>query len=75
MTTALLHRVPVDRITTQAKQVRFGHTILTILAAVLFSIGWVVAKVFTVLWLGLAWAVTAVKVGWQDARPAPPGEG
>jgi len=68
MTAVLANRVPVDRITTQAKQVRFGHTILTILAAILFSLGWVVAKVFSAIWLVLAWSVTAVKVGWQDGR-------
>lgn len=62
--TTVLDRVPVDRITTQAKQVRFGHTILTIIAAVFFSLGWVAAKA----WLAIVWCVVAVKVGWREAR-------
>lgn len=70
--TTVLERVPVDRITTQARQVRFGHTILTIIAAVFFSIGWVVAKV----WLAIVWCAVAIQVGWQEARsPAPRDEG
>lgn len=70
--TAVLDRVPVDRITTQARDVRFGRTILTIIAAVFFSLGWVVAKV----WLAVVWCAVAVKVGWAEARrPARVDEG
>lgn len=60
----VLDRVPVDRITTQARDVRFGHTVLTVIAAVFFSLGWMVAKV----WLAIVWCAVAVKVGWQEAR-------
>lgn len=70
--TAVLDRVPVDRITTQARDVHFGRTILTIIAAVFFGLGWVVAKV----WLGIVWCAVAVKVGWLEARrPAQRDEG
>ena len=65
-------RVPVDRIGVEARDVHIGRVLLTILAALFFAIGWVVAKVF----LALAWCGVAVKVGWQEARrdaARPPG--
>lgn len=64
----LLEQVPVGRITEEAKQVRFGYTVLTILAGLLYALGWIVAKAFTGVWFVLAWVGTAVKVGWKDAR-------
>ena len=64
----LLEQVPVGRITEEAKQVRFGYTVLTVIAGLLYGIGWLVAKTFTGVWFVLAWIGTAVKVGWKDAR-------
>lgn len=65
MTTSTLARVPVDDITQQARQVKPGRTLLTVIAAVFFGLGWVVAKAFEVLWLALTWSWTAVRVGWE----------
>lgn len=59
---------PIDRITAEAKQVRFGRSVLTLVACVLFAIGWCAAKAVGVAWFALAWTVTAVKVGWVEAR-------
>lgn len=64
----LLEQVPVGRITEEARQVRFGYTVLTVLAGLLYGIGWLIGKTFTGLWFVLAWIGTAVKVGWKDAR-------
>lgn len=64
----VLGRVPVDRITVEARQVHPGRLVLTVLAGVLYGIGWLAAKVLGGLWLAVAWAGTAVKVGWTDAR-------
>jgi hypothetical protein len=64
----VLDRIPVDRITVEAREVRFGRTVLTLIAAVLFAVGWCVAKLFGVVWLALAWSATAVKIGWTEAR-------
>lgn len=58
----------LDRITAEARQVQFGRVLLTVIAGVLFGIGWIVAKTFAVLWLALTWSATAVKLGWQEAR-------
>lgn len=62
--TAVLDRVPVQRISTEARQVRFGRTVLTVIAALFYVVGWLVAKA----WLAVAWCATAVRVGWQEAR-------
>lgn len=59
---------PIERITAEAKQVEFGRTMLTVLAGVLFGIGWCTAKTFSLVWFALAWVATAVKVGWVEAR-------
>jgi hypothetical protein len=67
--TQVLERVPVDRITAEAKDIRFWHTIATVVAGFFWLIGWLVSKV----WLGIAWCAVAVKVGWQDARTPRPG--
>lgn len=46
------------------------RVLLTVVAAVLYALGWVAGKV----WVVLAWLGTAVLVGWRDAtRPKPAG--
>lgn len=57
-----------DRITEQAKRVRFSRVALTILAGLLFGLGWLAAKTVTAVWFVLAWCVTAIRVGWQEGR-------
>lgn len=64
----LLEQVPVGRITEEARQVRFGLVVLTVIAGLLYALGWLVAKAFTGAWFVAAWLGTAVKVGWVDAR-------
>jgi hypothetical protein len=66
--TAVLDRVPLDRITAEAKDVHFGRTVLTAVAGILYGIGWVAARAVILLWRAIAWAGVAVKVGWMDAR-------
>ena len=68
MTTSTLDRVPVDAITAQAREVKPGRTALTVIAAVLFGLGWVTAKVCAVAWLGVMWSGVAVREGWRDAH-------
>lgn len=58
----------LDRITTEARQVHFWRTVLTVIAALLFGLGWVVARAFGMLWLVMAWTATAVRLGWQEGR-------
>lgn len=68
MTTTVTHRLPVEEINARAQQIEFGRTLLTILAAVFFAVGWLIGKTFTVVWLAVVWSAVAVKVGWQEAR-------
>lgn len=74
MAVALIERVPVERINEQAKQLRFWRTVGTVLAGLLWGLGWLAARSCAVAWLAVAWAVAAVRVGWADAR-RPPREG
>ena len=68
--TALTERIPLDGITAQAREVHFWRTVLTVIAALLFGLGWLLAKTFAVLWLAAAWSFTAIRVGWQEGRKA-----
>lgn len=65
---AVLDRVPVDRITLEARQINLGRLLLTLIAGLLYGIGWTAAKTVKVLALVLVWCLAAVKVGWQEAR-------
>lgn len=58
----------VDRVTARAVQIRPGRVLLTVLGAVLYVAGWLIAKAFGLAWLAVAWAAAAVQVGWEDAR-------
>jgi hypothetical protein len=70
VTATLLDRVPLDEITAQAREVRFGRTVLTVIAGVLFGLGWLAYKVAAAAWLCAAWSVVAVKAGWTESRKA-----
>lgn len=50
---------------------KFGRLLLTILAAILYSAGWAVRKVFVVTWLALTWSWAAIRLGWREAAPKP----
>jgi hypothetical protein len=60
----VLQRVPVDRISIEARRVQLGRVLLTLLAGVFYLLGWSVAKLFG----ALVWCAVAVKVGWSEGR-------
>lgn len=64
----VLSRVPVDEISAEARQMRPGRAVLTVIAALFFGLGWLAAKLVTGTWLALTWSAAAVKVGWQEGR-------
>ena len=66
--TTLTERIPLDDITEQAQQVRPGRAALTVVAAVLFGIGWIAARVFAVVWLAAMWCGVAVREGWRASH-------
>jgi hypothetical protein len=66
--TSLTERVPLDRIEARARQAHPGRVILTLIAALLFGLGWLAYKTCAVTWLALAWCGSAVIEGWSSAR-------
>jgi drug/metabolite transporter superfamily protein YnfA len=77
--TVLSARTDVDAITARAREARPGRMLLTVLAAVLFAVGWLFAQAVTRtekavggLWLAVAWCWFAVVEGFRQARPAKP---
>jgi hypothetical protein len=63
--TTLTERFPVDEITEQARQVRFGHTLLAAIAWLLIGFG----RVLGYAWLVPVWCFLAVRTGWRDVHP------
>lgn len=62
--------VLTDRITVEAREVRFWRTVLTVVAGLLYGLGWLSYKALAGLWFVAAWCAAAVRVGWQEARTA-----
>ncbi len=65
---SVIDRVPVRAITAEARAVPLHKLLLTLIAGVLFGIGWLAAKAFMGVGFVLAWCVAAARVGWRDAR-------
>lgn len=63
-------QVLTERITAEARETHFWRTVLTVIAGLLFGLGWVTYKTLAGLWFIAAWVGAAVKVGWQEARTA-----
>jgi hypothetical protein len=75
--TAVLDRVPLERIGERAARARPGVVALTVVAAVLFGLGWAawrvcaaVRQVAVNVWRGAVWCGAAVAEGWVSARAA-----
>jgi hypothetical protein len=60
----VLERVPVDRISAEAREVHVGRTLLTLVAGFFYLLGWLAAKVVG----GAVWCLAAIRVGWREAR-------
>lgn len=61
----------LDIITEQARDARPGRALLGLIGGLLFSLGWLAAKMFRVTFFCCAWAWAAVIVGWRQARGEP----
>jgi hypothetical protein len=61
----VLERVDVDLIGRQARQVRFGETLLRLVAYLLITAG----KTAGYVWLVPVWCVLAFREGWRDVHP------
>jgi hypothetical protein len=61
--------VDLDRVAAEARDVRVGRALLTVVVGVFWAVGWAAGMVVT----GITFAAAAAKVGWQDARRGPAG--
>ena len=66
--TALTEQFSLEDLEAKAREVKPGRAVLTVIAAVLFGVGWVTARVFSVLWLGAMWCGVAVREGWRASH-------
>jgi uncharacterized membrane protein YedE/YeeE len=66
--TSVTERIPLDRIDGRARHARPGRVLLTVVAAVLFGLGWLTYKTCALAWLAVAWCGSAVIEGWQTAK-------
>lgn len=64
----MLQQATLDQIREQARTLTPLRTFLTLIASVLFGVGWLAAKTLGVIWTGLTWAYAAVVVGWKSSR-------
>lgn len=60
----VLERVPVEKVRAEARDIKFGVTVLTVVTAVFVAIGWL----FGVVWAAVAWSFSAVRVGFRQGR-------
>lgn len=58
----------IERVDADARELRPHLVVLTIIAAVLFAIGWLVGIVLRGVWMLFAWAWAACKVGFKAGR-------
>ncbi len=66
--TEVLSRVPVGKVAAHAREVSFGHAVLTLVTGLFFGLGWVLAKLLGGAWLALAWAAKSVQLGWHEGH-------
>lgn len=57
----------VERVDSDARELRARRVLLTIITAVLFAVGWLIGAVFRAVWLVVAWAWAAAVVGFKVA--------
>ena len=63
--TAITERLDLDELTAQAREVRFGHVVLSVVAWLLVGFG----RVLGFAWLVPVWCFLAVRTGWRDVHP------
>lgn len=68
MAAGTLTDIPLDRIQAEAAQIKFGRTVLSLVAWALYWAGWGAGKLMTVvIWKSVAFTVASVRVGWVEA--------
>ncbi len=59
----------LDQTSVRARDIHLGRALLTVLAAVLFALGWLAGRAVTGAVAVTLWCAAAVALGWRDARP------
>jgi len=57
-----------ERVTVEARPVEIRKALLTVVAAVLYAIGWLAAGIVLAAVNAVRWSVAAVRLGWSDGR-------
>lgn len=63
--TVLDQQLP-DRITAEMSNVQAGRWLVTVIAALFYALGFVVARVVRVTMFVAMWVFTAVRLGWRE---------
>lgn len=66
--------VTLDQVSARAREIDVRRALLTAVAAVLWSVGWLVGRTVTMAVAAVLWSVAAVSLGWRDARPVRDGQ-
>lgn len=73
MTMSILDRVPApESITAEARQVQFRATLVLLLSALCFALGWLASKPFRAGWFAGAWMFVAMRRGFRAGMPPRP---
>jgi hypothetical protein len=63
--TAITERVDLEALSAQAREVRFGRSVLSLVAWALIMFG----RLLGFMWLVPVWCFLAVRTGWRDVHP------
>lgn len=73
--TLALNAETLDEIRRRQAEIRPIKTLLTLVTALFFAVGWTLYQAWAVLWAVFAWSSAAVAVGWTQAHEARQGTG
>lgn len=57
----------LDRISVEVRRIHIGRVLLTMVAAVLYSLGWTARTAIVGVGFAVTWCVAAVRLGWSEA--------
>lgn len=66
----VLDAVPLERITARAALMRIdiAAAVIAVVSALLWLLGYLLARICSAVVAGVVWSAAAVLVGWDDAR-------
>jgi hypothetical protein len=64
----VLERIDLDRLSAEAREVRFWRTVLLVIGGLMYGVGWVTYRICALSWLAGAWMCVAVRQGWRESK-------